>query len=177
MAKVEIKITGIDDVLASLKALPPEIVSKRGGPVRKALRKAAVVIQKEAKLNIRKIVAEANKDGRPSESTGALEKSVIVTRGKYLGGVKGEKYLVWLGSTRRKYANTKANVRKGREGKEYDVELPNFYGRLLEYGTSKMRPHPWMKPAAIAKGQQAIDTATRELVNEINKIKKKLGFK
>jgi len=177
MVELQINITGIDDVLASLKALPPEVVSKRGGPVRKALRKAAVVIQKEAKANVRKIVAEPNKDGKPTKSTGALEKSIVVTRGKYLGGIKGERYLVWLGSYKQAYANTKRNVRKRRVGLEYEVELPNFYGRLLEYGTSKMRPHPWMRPAAISKKTEAINTATRELVKEINKIKKKLGFK
>lgn len=37
---------GLDDVLDTPKSLPPEIASKRGGPVKSALRKGGVVVRK-----------------------------------------------------------------------------------------------------------------------------------
>jgi HK97 gp10 family phage protein len=170
MNRVDVEISGINGVLDMLKSLPADVVSKRGGPVKKALRKAAIIIQKEARANIRKLVTEPNKDGKPSKSTGALEKAVTVGRGKYLGGNLGERYMVWLPKVKKKYANTRDNVRKRRAGKTYMVESPQFYGRFLEYGTSKMQAKPWLRPAVISKGDMAIATARNELLKEIEKI-------
>ena len=85
-----VRIEGLDGIIGMLKQLPPEVVSKRGGPVRAALRKAAVVVQKEAQANVRRIVAEPNIGGRPSRSTGALEKAITVIRRRPRGGINGE---------------------------------------------------------------------------------------
>jgi HK97 gp10 family phage protein len=170
---VQFNIEGMDNVLNLLQQLPAEVVSKRGGVVRKALRKGAVVIQKQAKINVGKIIAEPNLGGRDNVSTGLLQNSIVVTRGKYLGGIKGERYLVWLGSFKRTYANTKHNVRKRRAGTEYNVENPNFYGRFLEYGTVKMRPHPWLRPAFAEKRIEAINVVQRDMVAQLDKLAKK----
>src|SRR5690606_1165609 len=70
---------GLDGVLEKLKSLPPEIVSKRGGPVKSALRKGAVVIQKEWVANLKAIIAEPN-EGVPHDGSGLLVKNVVVTR-------------------------------------------------------------------------------------------------
>jgi len=174
--KITMNVQGLDGVLQTLQSLPPEIVSKRGGPVKLALAKAARVIRDQAKANVRAIVAEPNKDGRPTKSTGALEKSIIVTRGKMSSGVKGEKYLVRIpkGDTFR-YANTRYNRRKKKVGKKYTVEAPTYYGRLLEYGTSKMRPHPWLRPAVAQKGEEAINVFTTDLNRRIDATIKKLA--
>lgn len=174
MDRVDVEISGIDGVLDMLKNLPADVVSKRGGPVKKALRKAAVIIQKEAQNNIRKIVLEPNKDGKPSKSTGSLEKAVTVGRGKYLGGTLGERYMVWLPREKKKYANTRENVRKRRVGKTYTVESPQFYGRFLEYGTSKMQKKPWLRPALMSKGDAAIAVARESLLAELEKITQKM---
>lgn len=174
MDRVDVEISGIDGVLDMLKNLPADVVSKRGGPVKKALRKAAVIIQKEAQNNIRKIVLEPNKDGKPSKSTGSLEKAVTVGRGKYLGGTLGERYMVWLPREKKKYANTRENVRKRRAGKTYTVESPQFYGRFLEYGTSKMQKKPWLRPALMSKGDAAIAVARESLLAELEKITQKM---
>lgn len=47
--KVVTKMEGLEGVLATLKSLPPELVSKGGGPVRFAVRKAANIIRDEAR--------------------------------------------------------------------------------------------------------------------------------
>jgi HK97 gp10 family phage protein len=174
MTRVDFNIKGLDGVLEMLKELPKEVVSKRGGVVRKSLRKGAVIIQKEAKLNVQKIINEPNKDGRPTQSTGALIKAISIARGKFLGGTKGERYLVWIPKDKKKYANTRDNVRKQRVGKTYMAESAQFYGRFLEYGTSKMRKHPWLRPAFDSKKQEATNTVNNSLVSEIEKITQKL---
>ena len=47
MAEVALKERGIDEALALLKSLPPEVVSKSGGPVKTALRAGARVLQRD----------------------------------------------------------------------------------------------------------------------------------
>ena len=165
---VEVKLTGVDDVLASLKSLPPEIVSKRGGPVKSALRKAAQVIRKQAIANLDSVTKNVSVDGE-LYSTGLLKQNVVVTRGKQPIGTKGERYLVRV--------KRKTYPKKSEKGQAVTTLKT---AQLLEYGarvSGRQMAEPWIRPAAIAKAQEAINTATRELVNEINKVKKKLGFK
>src|SRR5687768_5643265 len=92
MVQATVKLTGIDGVLSTLKALPAEVVSKRGGPDKTALRKGALVILREAKLNLAHATDNLTQDG--SESTGLLLKSLIATRGKPPPGQNGERYLI-----------------------------------------------------------------------------------
>lgn len=47
--KIEARITGLAELSAALKALPPEIASKNGGPLRRALRAAARTVQLRAR--------------------------------------------------------------------------------------------------------------------------------
>ncbi len=161
MAFVELKLTGLDGVLALLKSLPPEVVSKRGGPVRSALRKGAVVILKAEKANLTAVTANATESGKV-ESTGLLMKSLIVSRGKAPSGGKGERMLVRV--KRKSYA---------RKGGKAVTTLAS--AQLLEYGSSKQPAEPWIRPAFESKAEEAIKTVERELVAGIDRIVKKLG--
>lgn len=171
MQSVEFKISGLKEALAVLKALPSEIVSKRGGPIRAALRKAAQPILKEAILNIRRIIAEPNIGGLPSKSLGALEASMRITILKFKGA---EAVSVGPRKIKQIYAKTKANVRKGRVGKTYKVLPPTYYAWFLEYGTERMRPHPFLRPAFDSKKVEAANLFASELNTSIGKIVKKL---
>lgn len=170
---MSIKVEGADGVIELLKMLPPEMVSKRGGPVKSALRKAALVIQKEAKKNVRLLIEAPNKDNRPNVSTGALERSIIVSRGRPPVNGNGERYIVYVPKLARSYSNTKSNLRKHRVGKTYFMDPPTYYGRMLETGTVKMRAHRWLEPAAIVKRQEAVSTFTRELSASIDRLLRK----
>jgi len=75
-----IQLTGLDGVYDMLRSLPAEVVSKRGGPVKTALRKGAVIIRKAEIANLR--VVTSNQTKEESISTGLLAKNVIVSRGK-----------------------------------------------------------------------------------------------
>ena len=80
MAIESFRVEGLAGVLDTLKQLPPELVSKNGGPVRTALRKAAVLIQKQAQANVQSIMDTPNAGGMPAESTGLLLKNIITQR-------------------------------------------------------------------------------------------------
>lgn len=140
---------GLDDVLAKLKALPPEIVSRRGGVVRSALRKGAVVVQKEAQESVRRIVVQP--DDPPYISTQTLEKSIVTVRSR---------------DPERKGANESYSVlvTRGKKGLYPDGKTKAVAtGRYLEFGTEKRPPTPWMAPAFMASRQRALATIVQAL--------------
>lgn len=166
MARESVQITGLDDVVRRLKALGAE-ASKRGGPVRAAVRKGAVVIQKEMQANVRRIVATPNIGGG-DESTGLLEKSIKPLRAKARrDGVKGETFIVTV-PKRARYP--------------VDKRTPSgigvaTVGKMLEYGTPKRRPMPWARPAFHAKKGEAVREMTDELLKGIDKLERKVAAK
>jgi HK97 gp10 family phage protein len=157
---VEMKLEGLNGVLETLRSLPPELVSKRGGPVKTALRKGAVVIFKEARANLERVTANANDEGK-RYSTGLLLKNLVVTRGKPPISGKGERYLVRV--RRKSY---------GRKGKAVTTLAT---ANMLEYGTVKQPAEPWIRPAFNSKARQAISTIEVELLKAINRVVKKLA--
>lgn len=158
--KGEVKLTGVDGVIGMLRSLPAEVVSKNGGPVKSALRKAARVIQQQAVSNLR-IVTENQTESGQKESTGLLAQNVVVTRGKAPTSDKGERYLVRV--RRKSY---------GRKGKPVNTQQT---GQRLEYGTSKQPAEPWLRPAFENKAVEAIRTAESELLKGIDRAVKKLA--
>lgn len=157
--KVEVKLEGLNGVLETLKQLPPEIVSKNGGPVRSALRKGAMVIFKQAKSNLES--ATRSNDPEKNYSTGLLLQNLVTSRGKPPPGVRGEMYLVRV--------RRKAYPRKGRSVSTIKA------GSLLEYGSVKQAAEPWLRPAASSRAEEAIRTIESELVKGIDRIQKKLA--
>jgi len=148
---------GLDDVLRKLKALPPEIVSKRGGPVKSALRKGAKVIAVQAVENINAITEKPDESGYVS--TGTLAKAVTVSRDpKPQQSGANERYRIHI--RRKTYPDGTKTVATG---------------RYLEFGTEQRPPTPWMLPAFLEKRQQALDTVVSELLKGIDRIVKKLG--
>lgn len=159
--KVTVELHGLKGVLDTLRSLPPEIVSKRGGPVKSALRKGAVVIFKEAQKNLQVAVSNTTEEGK-RESTGLLLKNLVVTRGKEPTNTKGERYLVRV--------RRKSYDRKG----EKVTTLKT--AQLLEYGSSKQPAEPWLRPAFNAKAQEAIKAVETELIKGVDRVVKKLAL-
>lgn len=179
--KAELRLLGLDAVLATLKSLPPEIVSKRGGPARAALRKGAVVIQKRAKENFRMAVALPGKSG-VTQSTGFTEKQIVIRRKRLPAGENGEMYVVTVsaklhpegGALRRKSRADPNSKRKSRGGPAARPIQANDIAFMMEYGTSKQPATPWLRPAFAEKAPEAIATVERELVRGIDRIVRKL---
>ena len=158
-------LQGLDDVLAKLKSLPPEIVSKRGGPVRKALRKGANVIRNEWQQNIRAIVAQPNEGDITYESTGLLEKNVVVSLDSKPWRLKANERMV-------------VRVRN----KRYPLRSPGQkqaastaqVARLLEWGSEDIAPRHWASKGFMSARQKALNTVVSELNSEIAKVIRKL---
>lgn len=147
-------LTGVDGILKTLKSLPPEIVSKRGGPVKLALAKGARFLRDKAKANLTSQIA---KNG--DESTGLLLQNVISSRGKPPFDGKGERYLVRV---KRKSYN---------KGKATTLQTAN----LLEYGSEHQPATPWLRPALNAHGRETINIVVDDLKNRIDKVIAKLA--
>lgn len=162
---VELKVTGLDGVLDMLKKLPPEVVSKNGGPVRSALRKGALVIQKQELINLQAVISQSH-DEDERQSTGLLMKNVIVTRGKAPREGKGERFIIKV----KRVVYQRKNNEKGKTTTWKTA-------RLLEYGSSKQPPRSWIRSAAASKAQEAVNVTSAELVKRINAIVKKLARK
>ena len=152
--KLEMTLTGVDGILKTLKSLPPEIVSKRGGPVKLALAKGARFLRDKAKANLTSQIA---KNG--DESTGLLLQNVISSRGKPPFDGKGERYLVRV---KRKSYN---------KGKATTLQTAN----LLEYGSEHQPATPWLRPALNAHGRETINIVVDDLKNRIDKVIAKLA--
>lgn len=159
--KIYVNISGLDGVLDMLKQLPSEVVSKRGGPVKLALKKGATVIYKQADINLMLATQGMVSDGK-QYSTGLLRKNLIVSRGKEPVGSKGERYLVRV--RRKSYPD-----RKG------EVTTTLKTAQILEYGSSQQQPDPWIRPAFESKAEDAIKTVSDDLLQRIDKIVKKLS--
>jgi HK97 gp10 family phage protein len=148
---------GLDDVLARLKALPPEIVSRRGGPVKSALRKGAKVIADRAVSNIRAITSQPEGEGDRYVSTDTLAKSVAVSRDpKPQQSGANERYRVHL--RKRTYPDGTRTIATG---------------RYLEFGTEMRAATPWLQPAFMEARQRALDTVVDELGKGIARAIKK----
>lgn len=165
MTKEFIRIEGLAGVLDTLKKLPPEIVSKAGGPVKLALRDAANLLRDEAKVNVRKIIDEPNIDGEASKSTGLLLLSIVAGRSKPSPGIKGERFAVRI-RARQKYP-------ENRQDKENSLTAVQI-GRQLEYGTERREPKPWLRPAFDSKKNEAVAAFTRTLNKRVDALVKKL---
>lgn len=169
--KTEVKVTGLDGVLNTLRSLPPELVSKRGGPVKQALAKGARLLLEEAKSNLKRAVAA---DG--DESTGLLLQNVVATRGKTPFGSKGEKYLIRV---RRKIypdSDGKAiDVKKLDKAAKKELRNTRKTAHLLEYGSKKQQATPWLRPAVRTKGPEVIQVVRDELLRRLDQAVKKLA--
>lgn len=155
---------GLDGVLAALKALPPEIVSVRGGPVKTALRKGGVVIQKAAQENVRRVVQNTEAAGYTSTKT--LEKAVVVRRdpNPQRSGAN-ERYRV-LVARGRKYGD------RTNKGKPLTAVMT---ARYLEFGTEEQPPEPWMTPAFMSSKERALSTVVDELRKGVIRAIKKVS--
>jgi HK97 gp10 family phage protein len=155
--KIEMHLRGVDGVLATLRRLPAEVVSKRGGPVKLALAKGARLIRDEAKKNLERSIAENGAD-----TTGETVKAVIASRGKAPNNGKGERYLVRV--KKRTFINAR--------GRKTSTLMT---ANLLEYGSSHQPATPWLRPAVMLKGQQAIDVITQDLARRLDLTVKRLA--
>lgn len=155
--KVEFTISGIPGIVRTLNSLPAEIVSKKGGPVKLSLAKAARLVRDEARSNLQRSI-----DLRGADSTGTTVRSVIASRGKAPNDGNGERYLVRV--KKRTFINARG---------EKTSTLAT--GNWLEWGSGHQPATPWLRPAVASKGQEAIDVMVTDLSRRIELIVRQLA--
>lgn len=161
--EMSLDIQGIDSVLETLKRLPPEVVSKRGGVVKQAVAAGARVIRNEARKNLIKVTSSAGKTGI-SYGSGLTGKNVVIRRKNLKGGENGERYIVTVAY---KPHPLYKSLYKKRPIKFNDIAY------MLEYGTSKQAAEPWLRPAYDLKKKEAMDKMQSDLIKKIDKIAQK----
>ena len=162
--KVETQLQGIDGVLETLRSLPAEVVAKGGGPARTALRKGAMVIVKQARANFRVAVSQPGLSG-VTESTGFTEKQIAPKRRNPPSGVRGERFVVTVNYVKHPHGGTFRN----------QPLRANDIAYLMEVGSSKQPPIPWLRPAFVSRAEDAISAVERELVVAIDRVVHKLA--
>lgn len=145
-----VKIEGLEATVAALKALPAQFASKNGGPMKRALYKAALIFKQAA-------IARAPKD------TGNLAANIYIYRDRNpKASGANERFLVGVRKKRAKYSRSRLNVSLGRVGKNYGIRGDAFYWHFIEFGTKKMSPKPFMRPAFESNKSNALNTFSQE---------------
>lgn len=159
--KTEMKLGGLDAALRMLEALPKEVVSRKGSPTKEALRRGALVILRQERANLQAALSNQTSRER-QEDTGLLMSSLIVTGGKAKPGLNAT-FLVRV--------KRKAYLRKGKGALVTTLKT----AALMETGSSHQAAEPWVRPAVAAKGGEALQVITSELVKGIDQVAKKLA--
>lgn len=155
--KVDFTIVGIPGIIRTLNILPAEIVSKKGGPVKAALSKAARLVRDKAKVSLQRSI-----DLNGADTTGTTVRSVIASRGKAPSDGNGERYLVRV--KKRTFVNA-------RGAKTSTLITAN----LLEYGSGHQPATPWLRPTVVATGEEAINVMVNELNRRVELIVRQLA--
>jgi HK97 gp10 family phage protein len=130
--------------------------------------KLQVKAQRQATNAGAQIIKKAARS-RVSVDTGLLRKNIVVGRSRRNSAKGRESYNIFLKREKRIYANTRANRRRNRVGRKYEVDGPAFYGKFIEMGTSKMVAKPFMRPAFESSKQAAVDAVRNKLADFIRK--------
>jgi len=162
--EMQMNISGLDNVLKTLQSLPPEVVSKRGGVVRQSLAAGIRVIQKEARKNLVRATSTSGKTNI-SYGTGLTAKNVVYKRKNMPNGIRGERLVMTVAYKRHPLFTTQY---RNKPIKFNDIAF------MLEYGTVNQQAEPWLRPAFLAKKQEAYDKVQADLLKRIDKVTNKL---
>lgn len=160
-------VSGLDEVVKNLKALPIELAGKNGGPVRVML------------FNLAKYVRDLARGFVPIGPGigGHLRDQVIMKRDPNPHAIDdaSERYIVTVKYRAKKYRNNRFNRRVGRVGQSYQHFGDYYYWRFLEFGTSKMEAHSFLRKAFEQAMGQLPEMARAELAAAVAAIAAKFA--
>lgn len=141
----DFEVKGLDELYQRLEQLP---VKLERNILRGAFRAGAKVIADEARRR-----APVLQSMDPRRVFGALAKSVrVMATGTRGGVVKGGVV-----------AGGRSSVGRGKD----KVQADAFYAHFVEYGTQKMPPKPFMRPAIDGKTQACVDETARYIKDRV----------
>ena len=159
--KTTLEFSGLDELMDTLNRLPENVVSKRGGPVKLALKKGAKLIRD---AEVERLQALLNEQGN-NDTTGLLIKNVIASRGKKPANSRGERYVVRI---KRRMYPAKANQ------KERVSTIKT--AQIFEYGSEHQPARSFIRTAFLAKAEEAISVIRDDLTSRIQKLVRKYGL-
>ncbi len=151
-----VKLEGVDELKAAMANAAAQIRKKA---VRAALRKAARVIQDDARVRAPVLMVPT-----PYRATGTVKRRITVRASKFARKTGDEGVYINVRPLRGKAQVTKF----GRAG----AKNPNdpFYWYFLEFGTRKMADRRFLRPAAESKGNQAISVFMQSVIPQIERL-------
>lgn len=153
-----VKVTGLDETVKALRALPSEFSGRNGGPVRGALFAATSPMRDEA-------VRLAPED------TGNLKRNIMIVRDRNpRSSNAAERYMIAIRVGRRSN-RVKRAYRLGRINSKLRALTGTdaWYGIFKEFGTAKMPAEPFLRPAFEARKMQALSVFSVELRKSVNR--------
>lgn len=156
----QFKIEGLDLVVKKLKSLP-EKMQRKG--LQDAVRKGANLVKKDAQRRARRF-------DRPQTPQAVFKEIVTRVDNKAGNKVGGVVMHVGVRGGARRYKNNKHNRKLNRVGARYEGPGNVFYWRFLEFGTSKMRAQPFMRPALASNVGAVTDLIVAALRVELDKL-------
>jgi HK97 gp10 family phage protein len=150
---IDLDVKGLAELERKMRELTDKV---QGQMLRQAVNAGAQIVKKAAR------------DKVPVD-TGLLRRNIVVGRSRRQSAPGRETYNVFVKKEKRTYADTRANRRKNRVGKKYEVQGPAYYWRFLEFGTKKMQARPFLRPALVSNQQAAINAIREKLASGILK--------
>ena len=166
MAVETVTVTGLRETLEALDTLRQQISAtgvkvKNANPLQAALRQGANVILRATRANVDAIVAIPNINGRDL-STGTLRRAIKVRR------PNRRFWRAQHDEVARVYIDHKARYPVSRAGTKYN--RANDIAMMLEFGTEKRAPMPFMRPAFENTKQQAAETFRAEFEKRVQQL-------
>ena len=163
---VEVSLDGLDSLLGKMEAVSDVTRNKAG---RFALRKAANLIRDRARSNATRVDDPLTKE--------AIYKNIVASFGSREFRRTGNlTFRVGVMGGARQYAQTKANVRKGRAGGTYKIAGDKgnpggdtWYWRMLEFGTEHAAARPIIRPAMNGIDGPVINVFAEEMEKAIDR--------
>lgn len=143
--KETVRVIGLEGVLDSLRKLPPELVSRRGGVILFGLRKGANVIRKAWRQEIERLIAEPNIGG-VYYSTGTYSRAIRVNR---------------MRQPQRVGANEAVRVTVPGRFTYPDGKRVAMVAGVLEFGTEHMEAKAPMRKAFESSKNEALDAVVK----------------
>jgi HK97 gp10 family phage protein len=163
--RVQIKTEGFKELVSSLRALEDELRTKILGT---ATLQAAKVVQEDAKRRA-PVLQKPDRRRRAGTLRDAIKTGRM--RDRNIDGAAARVYVRML-------SGKKVSEFKGRTGRS-STENPDdpFYARFVEYGTSKIRAKPFLRPAFESQRGAAIDKMRSSTKMGLQNAARKRGLK
>lgn len=162
------KLDGLEKTVAALRALPAELASKNGGPIRRALYAGAKVMRDDAQ-------------SRAPVDTGNLKANVFIYRDRdpQRSGAT-ERYLIGVRTKRghrARIARSRLNTRLGRVGARFRLKGDAYYWHFVEFGTQKSKAQPFLRPAFESHKSETVSTFSAKLARDVEAAVRKVAAK